>query len=354
MLGYFFPLCYIGLMNYISTFYSSLCHYIPSPQYKHCYNIALSTISFFIILRPLSIIMNSDFSDIACYSSDYNIDITLEQRLFFILKFVEWMDTVFLIDKHKGVISRISNLHYYHHAIVPTMTYYGISQPGELFVYVSNSLAHFLMYGYYAYPHLLYPIKHIITIYQYIQHMLMMGIIGYQMIYSCNVFYPMINVIGYMYFFYEYFKLIVNILTPVLSILSTNTKSSFLFLLNIGFLMTKNDSVYLYSFILLLITSVLHHQIKNNEFLRLIDKAAVYNVVYQGGVRFFMSDERNILIDVFVIANFIIDIILHPIGRIVKRFCGDENVKNAEFYHAIMHVSAVLGHLGIIHQYSVK
>ena len=67
-----------------------------------------------------------------------------------------------------------------------------------------------------------------------------------------------------------------------------------------------------------------------------------------------MSDERNVLIDVFVIANFIIDIILHPIGRLMKRFCGDENVENAEFYHAIMHVSASLGHLGIIHQYSAK
>lgn len=354
MLGYFFPLCYVGLMNYISTSYSSLSHHHFVPHYKQYYNIALSTASFLIILRPLSIVLNSDFSYIACYSSEYYTDITFEQRLFFILKFVEWMDTIFLIDKHKGDLSRISNLHYYHHAIVPTMTYYGISQPGELFVYISNSFAHFLMYGYYAYPRILYPFKNLITFYQYIQHMLMMGIIVYQMLYSCNVFYPMINIIGYMYFFYEYLILITDIITPFFGILSTNTKSAFLFLLNIGYLMTKNDSVYLYSFILLFITSVLHHQKKNNVFLRLIDKTAVYNVIYQGGIRFIMSSERNSLIDICILCNFILDIILHPIGNKLKMFCGDENVKNAEFYHAIMHACASFGHLGIIYQYSLK
>lgn len=340
-------------MNYISTSYSSLSQYVPSPQYKHYYNIALSTASFFIILRPLSIILNTDFSSITCYSSEYYIDISIERRVFFILKFVEWMDTIFLIVKHNGDLSRISNLHYYHHAIVPTMTYYGISQPGELFVYVSNSLAHFLMYGYYAYPHILYPFKHFITLYQYIQHMLMMGIILYQFLYSCNVFYPLINIIGYMYFFYEYFKLISYIIIPPFSyILSTNTKSSFLFLLNIGFLMTKNDPVYLYSFILLFITSVLYHQNKHNVFLRLIDKAAVYNLIYQGGFRFIIAHERNIFIDIMILSNFIMDIILHPIGHKLKLFCGDENVNNAEFYHSIMHICASFGHLCIIYQYA--
>ena len=118
--------------------------------------------------------------------------------------------------------------------------------------------------------------------------------------------------------------------------------------------MTKNDSVYLYSFILLLITSVLHHQMKNNVFLRLIDKAAVYNIIYQCGVRFFMNDELNVLIDVFVMVNFIMVIILYSFGRKIKRFCGDENVENAEFYHALMHICSSIGHIGIIHQYSAK
>lgn len=174
------------------------------------------------------------------------------------------------------------------------------------------------------------------------------------MLYSCNVFYPLINIIGYMYFFYSYLNLVSGIITSFFGILSTNTKSSFMFLLNIGFLMTKNDPVYLYSFILLFITSVLVHQIKNNVFLRLIDKVAVYNVIYQGGFRFIMSNERNSVIDICILCNFIMDIILYPIGMKLKMFCGDEDLRNAEYYHAIMHAFASLGHLCIIYQYSVK
>lgn len=114
---------------------------------------------------------------------------------------MEWFDTAMLLQKFSGDISKISNLHYHHHAIVPTMTHYGMHQPGEVYVYFTNSFAHFLMYGYYAFPGLFYPLKSFITYYQYLQHTFMLYVMIYQMKYSCNVTYPIINVIGYIFFF---------------------------------------------------------------------------------------------------------------------------------------------------------
>lgn len=81
------------------------------------------------------------------------------------------------------------------------MTYYGLYQPGEIYVLISNSLAHFLMYFYYAFPKELKGIKYSITLYQYIQHLLALILIVSQHMNNCKINYPLINILGYMYFF---------------------------------------------------------------------------------------------------------------------------------------------------------
>lgn len=67
---------------------------------------------------------------------------------FYVSKYVEFADTLFLIVKGKGV----SNLHYYHHcgaAIVMGMLYHSATEATFIFV-TFNGFIHTLMYAYYG------------------------------------------------------------------------------------------------------------------------------------------------------------------------------------------------------------
>jgi len=204
-ISYSIPLFYFILTKKISE-YSKKNEIILNNDYIRLYNICLSSISLLILINCSIQSVNHGLIDILCNSYVDNIEI--ERYTFLILKIVEWTDTILLIIKNKGDMKKISNIHYYHHAIVPTMTYYGLYQPGEIYVLISNSLAHFLMYFYYAFPKELKRIKYSITLYQYIQHLLALILIVSQHINNCKINYPLINTLGYMYFFYEYLLLI--------------------------------------------------------------------------------------------------------------------------------------------------
>ena len=119
--------------------------------------------------------------------------------------------------------------------------------------------------------------KNYITKYQYIQHFIALVLIIWQYSNKCKINYPIINIIGYVFFFYEYLKLVLNTKINI----KINALSSLLFLINILHLIKKDDKTYLNSFILLFISSLLYHQTKNN-ILKKIDKIFAYNIIYQG------------------------------------------------------------------------
>ena len=120
----------------------------------------------------------------------------------------KWVDTAALLNKHAGKIGCLSRLHCVHHAIAPAMTRYGLGQPGEAYVMLSNSLAHALMYLYYAWPQALGRAKPWVTVYQYAQHAGALTLIVYQYASDCTINYPWFNVLGYAYFFGEYLCLV--------------------------------------------------------------------------------------------------------------------------------------------------
>ena len=262
--------------------------------FKQLYNISVSVSSTVIVVNSTKELLKASPTKAFCYDST-SYDVTYERSLFFYLKFIEWFDTAVLIIKHNGVIGNISNLHYYHHAIVPTMTYYSMHQPGELFVYISNSLAHSLMYTYYAFPTLLKPIKSYITMYQYIQHGCVLSLIVYHFTHPCNINYPFFSICGYLYFFLEYMSLIYQsfnssylypTLMDVYQHVNTTVISSLLFGLNTLYLIPKNDHIYTLSFGALTLSSVLYHSFKNS-LIGNIDKLFTFNIVIQGSMRFF-------------------------------------------------------------------
>ena len=132
------------------------------------------------------------------------------------------------------------------------------------------------------------------------------------------------------------------------------TLSSHLLLMNIIYLYMKDDPVYFYSFVILFCTSILYHT-TNNKIIRILDIISVINVVYQGGIRFYkekMKDEsiKDKSISVLVVFFFLSSIYFYFYGAINNIIGVKTSAQLEPYYHCIMHLSAVLGHLLIIYK----
>ena len=175
------------------------------------YNITISVFSwiiFFVTLYENMYLLNT--SALTC-SNHNNSMITL----FYYLKYIEWADTIFLVIKNKN----ISFLHYFHHMVVPLFVYANyafVNTAGQSYVMLSNSLAHGLMYMYYAYPKKLKKYSKIVTLVQTIQHL---GALIILMIQISNFYnddckynkeFVIVSVINYFIFFYEFFKILIK------------------------------------------------------------------------------------------------------------------------------------------------
>ncbi|XP_074604333.1 very long chain fatty acid elongase 7-like [Brevipalpus obovatus] len=95
-------------------------------------------------------------SSLACDPVDYSnspraLRIVYNSYFYFILKFVEFMDTIFFVLRKKN--SQISNLHVIHHGLLPFSVWWGAKfVPGghATFFGFINSFVHMIMYTYYA------------------------------------------------------------------------------------------------------------------------------------------------------------------------------------------------------------
>lgn len=224
------------------------------------YNVFLACLSAVLCVYAIYYAYTSSHTThgLVCMSTDERALII--GRIFYTLKWIEWLDTLALLNKHNGQWNRLSRLHCIHHAIVPAMTYFGLGQPGDLYVIASNSLAHWLMYAYYAYPKLLHSFKGSITLYQYIQHLGALCMIGYQLYGRCNVHYPWFNILGYVYFFGEYAWLVGatrrRSSTPIPSQYSLSRWTSYLFITNAMHVLWRGQFCYAIASVLLTYTSV--------------------------------------------------------------------------------------------------
>ena len=172
------------------------------------YNLIIAFISCFVLVFTIfEKKVNFSLYSMSC--------VTIENSMidtFYYIKYVEWMDTIFLIMKNKTVTS----LHYYHHMIVPLLVYVNMGSTnngGQYYVIVSNSLAHTLMYFYYAYPIKFKKYAKIVTSVQTVQHFgaLLIIINQYVNYTECN-FQKIPFILGlicYIYFFVEFFKILV-------------------------------------------------------------------------------------------------------------------------------------------------
>jgi hypothetical protein len=125
-----------------------------------------------------------------------------------------------------------------------------------------------------------------------------------------------------------------------------NALTSCLFIINSLYLSMKNDIVYRNSFILLTLSSLAFHTTKNT-IIHKIDKIFVYNVVVQGGIRFFYYYKNSTFHSSLVIFNFLLTVYLYCYGYCYSKYSFDKDQQTAEFFHAFVHIFGSLGHLSI-------
>jgi len=131
--------------------------------------------------------------------------------------------------------------------------------------------------------------------------------------------------------------------------------SSYLFATNTLAALYVHDYVYAFLFGMLTITSIIHHMIQNT-YTSIIDRVAVYSVMFYGGYVFYShiinnSNSMNI-IDlikyILIVATFLSVVYLYGIGYFTEKFSFDPNNDVAEISHCLLHAYGSIGHHIII------
>lgn len=183
-------------------------------------NILLSIFSggmtFFSALEIREQLKDYTADEIVCKQFTETENLYLIMKLFYLSKYWEWLDTIFLVIFNKHV----SNLHYYHHASTPflsyiTVFYQGIV-PSYIYACLLNCFVHTFMYWYYAYPlGFLNKYKKWITKIQIIQHTYILLSLSYIYLFCNEVFEEfyipiLVSLICYGYYFVQFTLFYVN------------------------------------------------------------------------------------------------------------------------------------------------
>lgn len=356
MFAYIIPFFY----NFIVTgaaYYIKKYKISPLPQiYNTYYNATLSLISLYISICVATIwFKEGELYGPICIRNPPELEFC--KNIFYWLKYIEWYDTIHILLKNGGNKSEITNLHFYHHAIVPLMVHYGLGNPGDVYVILSNSVAHFLMYGYYAFPSMRF-MKSYITFYQTIQHVGAFIIASFHSIHGCNVSYPYINILGYMFFLYEYLALLIKAAVsnggslkdtgviraecPVCII------SSLIYLTNAAHAYMAKQEIMGHSFLILTATSIIFRLYPKYV---IIDYIAVMNIMYQGGVIVWSRYlESGMTSNIFIVVVLCLFVNYTHINHKLSKFRGDRSVaeismKSSMSEHEINYRHVVFVHL---------
>ena len=113
-----------------------------------------------------------------------------------------------------------------------------------------------------------------------------------------------------------------------------NTITSFIFLSNVYHLYNKDDEIYMYSFIMLFLSSILYHETYNKSYKK-IDALFVINIIFQGGYRTFIINNYTIYTN-YTIICFILTLYSYNFK------------KNNSCNHSCIHILSSIGHHMII------
>jgi hypothetical protein len=129
--------------------------------------------------------------------------------------------------------------------------------------------------------------------------------------------------------------------------------SSFIFLTNVLAGIYFKKYLYAFLFLLLTLTSIIHHSSKT-KLTNLLDKCALYSIIFYGGYKFYehyanASTNANTIIKyVFIITTFLSVVYLYSYGYLTNNYVFHPEYKMSQLYHVLMHFISSFGHHIII------
>ena len=123
--------------------------------------------------------------------------------------------------------------------------------------------------------------------------------------------------------------------------------SSLLFSTNVIGNFYLENYIYAIFFLLLFISSCIHH-FSNTDETFIFDQIALYAVILYGGYYFINKKEYNLIVYLIIILMFISCGILYFGGKTYEHFCFHPDKDCSDKYHILMHICASLGHHFIV------
>ena len=169
------PLIYIIFVRVIKNI-KPMPYSIKMKKIRQIYNLYMSFLSAWMLYGiTVGTYETSKFSSIynfLCKSYEHNYMIEKSTKIFLYSKYLEYLDTLFLVLSGKS----ISWLQYTHHASTAILMYNSITpiiSPHISLLVGMNCFVHIPMYWYFAYPRgFLYKFRQFITSIQIIQHII--------------------------------------------------------------------------------------------------------------------------------------------------------------------------------------
>jgi cation transport ATPase len=134
--------------------------------------------------------------------------------------------------------------------------------------------------------------------------------------------------------------------------------SSFLFLTNVLVAFYFNHYIYAFLFLMLTLSSIIHHS-SRTKLTNIIDKIALYSIIFYGGYIFFSNLKGNfksnieiniktIIKYILIVATFLSVGYLYTYGYLIDDYVFNPECKISQQYHCLMHLISSIGHHIII------
>jgi hypothetical protein len=133
--------------------------------------------------------------------------------------------------------------------------------------------------------------------------------------------------------------------------------SSFIFLTNVLAGIYFKQYLYAFLFLLLTISSVIHHSSKT-KLTNMLDKIALYSIIFYGGYKFYESIRSKNVTNAFdlkitikyilIIITFLSVVFLYTYGYLTSKYVFHPEYKISQLYHVLMHLISSFGHHIII------
>ena len=120
------------------------------------------------------------------------------------------------------------------------------------------------------------------------------------------------------------------------------------FLINVAVCYLYEYYVYSALFFILFTTSIIHHT-HYTDASYIVDKVAIFAVVFYGAYMFYLKLEKPIsLYHLVAVITFLGTIVLYYLGYDTGQYCFDCDKTTADFYHGFMHFISCVGHVCIV------